>query len=295
MNDETLLESAVEMARTAGALLLEHAASGVEVERKGDVDLVTLADRASEAFLVGEIRRLWPGHGILAEEGGGGAAAAADQPLWVVDPLDGTTNFAHGVPIWAVSIGILRGREPVAGVVHDPSRDECFTAVRGGGAFRDGRPIRVSGRSALGDALLVTGFPYDVRTARVDNLDHFTRFMKKARAVRRLGSAALDLAWVASGRFDGFWELKLHPWDVAAGALLVAEAGGVLCRFGGEPFDPFADEIVAASPALAPQMLRVLSEGIRPADEQEAGRGVAGGEPRATRGGARLADGEGVC
>jgi len=270
------------MARAAGVLLLEHAARGVAVERKGDVDLVTRADRASEAYLVDEIARRFPSDGILAEEGSR-RPAGPEGVLWVVDPLDGTTNFAHGVPIWSVSIGILRQGEIVAGVVHDPNRDECFSATRGGGAFRDGVRLAVTRPDRLGDALLVTGFPYDIRTGAVDNLDHFHRFMKRARAVRRLGSAALDLAWVACGRFDGFWELKLHPWDVAAGALLVLEAGGTVTRFDGSPFDVFSDEILATSPGLAPSMREVLASGPRPADDPQ------------DAGGRRLAGGGGVC
>lgn len=263
MDPLSLRDAAEELAREAGRILLRIAAEGVSIERKGDVDLVTRADRASEEFLVDGIRRRFPGHAILAEEGGGGDGEPG-APLWIVDPLDGTTNFAHGLPLWSVSIGVMQEGRLLAGVVHDPNRDECFRAARGGGAFLGGRRIAVSGTADLGDALLVTGFPYDVRTSDVDNLDHFRRFMKRSRAVRRLGSAALDLAWVAAGRFDGFWELKLHPWDVAAGALLVQEAGGIVTGFGGEPLDVFGAEVVAANPTLAAAMLPVLAEGARP-------------------------------
>jgi len=262
MESREWVEAAESMARTAGELLLTHFARGVEVERKGDVDLVTRADRASEERIVTEIRRRFPEHDVLAEEGGGGSRDPS-CPLWIVDPLDGTTNFAHGVPLWSVSIAVQRGAELLAGCVHDPNRDECFTAVRGGGAFRNGERIRVSTEVRLADALLVTGFPYDVRTSEVDNLDHFAHFMKRSRAVRRLGSAALDLAWVACARFDGFWEPKLHPWDVAAGALLVREAGGVVTRFDGTEFDVFSKEIVAAPAALLPAMREVLALGRR--------------------------------
>ncbi|MFN8177036.1 MAG: inositol monophosphatase family protein [bacterium] len=278
MSDSDLLAAAVDMARRAGDLLLELFARGVEVERKGEVDLVTRADRASEELIVGEIRRRFPDHDVLAEERGGGSQGEG-RPLWIVDPLDGTTNFAHGVPLWSVSIAVQRAGEIVAGVVHDPSRDECFTASFGGGAFRNGERIRVSPATALSDALLVTGFPYDIRTSQVDNLDHFARFMKRARAVRRLGSAALDLSWVACGRFDGFWEPKLHPWDVAAGTLLVREAGGQVTCFDGSRFDVFSDEIVAAPPALMPALREVLALGRRSGDAsgaQPAGGRLAG-------------------
>ncbi len=263
MDPVGLRDAAEDLAREAGRILLGIAAEGVAVERKGEVDLVTRADRASEAFLVEGIRRRFPGHGILAEEGGGDEGEAG-APRWIVDPLDGTTNFAHGLPLWSVSIAVMHGGRMLAGVVHDPNRDECFRAARGAGAFLGDRRLRVSGTTTLGDALLVTGFPYDIRTTDVDNLDHFARFMKRCRAVRRLGSAALDLAWVAAGRFDGFWELKLHPWDVAAGALLVEEAGGIVTGFGGEPFDPFGAEVVAANRDLAAAMHPVLAGGARP-------------------------------
>jgi myo-inositol-1(or 4)-monophosphatase len=261
-----LRREAERIARDAGKVLLDHVGRSLDVRLKGDVDLVTRADRASEELILGAIRERFPEHAILAEESGAAEAGAAGQRRWVVDPLDGTTNFAHGLPIWSVSIGILdpEGR-PEIGVVLDPSRDECFTAARGHGAERNGEPIRISETADLGRALLVTGFPYDIRTSEVDNLDHFRRFMKRCRAVRRLGSAALDLAWVACGRFDGFWELKLHPWDVAAGMVLVEEAGGLVTRFDGEPCDIHSDELLAAPAALHPAMRDVLRSGRRPA------------------------------
>jgi myo-inositol-1(or 4)-monophosphatase len=266
MNAPQILEAAETLAREAGALLGTLVGTALDVRHKGDVDLVTRADRASEALIVAGIRERFPDHEILAEESGGAAALRAGQTLWVVDPLDGTTNFAHGVPIWSVSIGVLRDGEPLAGIVYDPSREECFAAVRGGGAFLNGRRIHVSHATELGRALLVTGFPYDIRTSRANNLDHFARFMVRSQAVRRLGSAALDLAWVAAGRFDAFWELKLHPWDLAAGLLLVTEAGGEVSRFDGTALDIFSDEVVAGPAGLLPAVREVLAEGLRPAD-----------------------------
>jgi myo-inositol-1(or 4)-monophosphatase len=265
-----ILEEATRIARAAGRLLLEFVGESLDVRLKGDVNLVTRADHASEELIVSAIRRGFPTHGILAEEGGRAPAGAAAERLWVVDPLDGTTNFAHGLPLWSVSIGVCDAEGPEIGVVYDPSRDECFTAARGHGARLDGVAIRVSETGDLGRALLVTGFPYDIRTSEIDNLDHFTHFMKRCRAVRRLGSAALDLAYIACGRFDGFWELKLHPWDVAAGVLLVEEAGGRVTRFGGEPFDIHSNEIVAGPEPLLEAMRGVLALGRRaapPSDE----------------------------
>lgn len=267
MNEDPreLRDAAEEIARAAGEIVRAHVGGALDVQRKGAVDLVTRADRASEASILGAIRGRFPDHDILAEESGGVDTTRPGQTLWVVDPLDGTTNFAHGLPIWSVSIGVLQGGVPVAGVVHDPSRNECFTASLGGGAFLNGERIHVSAPGDLDQALLVTGFPYDIRTSPVNNLDHFQRFMLRARAVRRLGSAALDLAWVACGRFDGFWELKLHPWDLAAGVILVTEAGGAVTRFDGSAFDIFAPDVVTGSAELLVEMRSVLAQGLGPA------------------------------
>ena len=257
------LDVAERIARDAGAVLRDFVGAELNVARKGAVDLVTEADRRAEARIVAAIRDVYPNHAILAEEGGGSVVAGAEA-TWVVDPLDGTTNFAHGVPIWCVSIGVVVEGKPVVGVVYDPSRDECFTARRGDRATLNGTPISVSRPTRLDDALLVTGFPYDVRTSPVNNADHFENFLRSAQGVRRLGSAALDLCYVAAGRFDGFWELKLHPWDVAAGGLVVTCAGGVVSDFAGGPWDVFGSETVACSRELLPDMLAVLSRGRRP-------------------------------
>ncbi len=265
MESLELMRAAEGIARDAGALLLEFDGRPLDIRMKGDIDLVTRADAASEALILGALRDRFPEHGILAEESGASGGVSAGR-RWVVDPLDGTTNFAHGIPIWSVSIAVVdEAGVPEAGVVFDPTRGECFSAARGGGAFLDGEAIRISNADDLGSALLVTGFPYDIRTTDVDNLDHFARFMKRCRAVRRLGSAAIDLAWVAAGRFDAFWELKLHPWDVAAGFLLVEEAGGRVVRFDGDACDIWSDEILAGPEALLPAMSEVLRAGRRPA------------------------------
>lgn len=264
MDVRALARFAETVAQEAGELLLRASALPLEIREKGAVDLVTNADRASEALILRRIAAAYPDHDVLAEESAEGAVRRASRPLWIVDPLDGTTNFAHGLPIWSVSIACVVDGQPVVGVVHDPSRAECFVAARGEGATRNGEPVRVSTRGTLREALLVTGFPYDVQTDEVDNLDHFARLLRTTRGVRRLGSAAIDLAYVACGRFDGFWELKLHAWDVAAGVLLVQEAGGAVADFDEGPLDLFAGEIVAANPILLPAIARELRHGQRP-------------------------------
>ena len=264
MESNEILRRTVAIARDAGDLLLDYAARGFAVDRKGETDLVTEADRASEDLVLSRLRSEFPGTNILAEESG--LSGEPEGDLWVVDPLDGTTNFAHGIPVWSVSIGMLRNGRPEIGVVLDPNRGECFAARRGGGAYCNDAPLAISTREQLLESVLVTGFPYDLRTSPVNNLDHWEHLMKECRAVRRLGSAAIDLAWTAAGRFDAFWELKLHSWDVAAGALLVEEAGGAVTRFDGAPFDVLApEEMVAGSPALLPKLREVLARGLRPA------------------------------
>lgn len=262
-----VLASATELAREAGRLLLTHFRRPLRVEFKGAVDLVTAADRASEAFLVGEIAARFPDHAVLAEEAGGGERAAAYR--WLVDPLDGTTNFAHGYPFFAVSLALeaaepgreyLPGRRgPVAlGVIYDPTRDELWAAARGRGATLDGRPIEVSRVEPLQRGLVATGFPYDVHERPEESLSLFGAVLPVTQAIRRDGSAALNLAYLACGRFDGFWERKLHAWDTAAGTLLVEEAGGTVSDFRGRPFDPFGEECLATNGRLHGEMMAVL-------------------------------------
>lgn len=227
------LELALDLARRAGATL--RAGPGrATVEHKGPLELVTEFDRASEAMIVGGIRSAFPDDAIIAEEGG---PQPGGEWTWFIDPLDGTTNFAHGLPIFAVSIAGARSGVMEFGVTYDPTRDEMFHAGRSRGAFLGDRRLHVSSAAVLSDSLLVTGFPYDLRENPDNNLARFTALSRQARAVRRLGSASLDLAYVAAGRFDGYWELRLAPWDMAAGILLVAEAGGRVTRMDGGP-DP---------------------------------------------------------
>ena len=256
------LEAAIAIARGAGAILAEGFGRPGRLERKGAIDLVTDHDRASEEFILGEIRRRFPGHAVLAEESGGAAAnPAAPAPFrWIVDPLDGTTNFAHGLPFFCVSIALEVDGRRALGVLHDPLRDECFAARRGLGATLNGVPIRVSAERSLDDALGCTGFPYDVREKPEETLRFFAPLLPRMRGVRRLGSAALDLAYVACGRLDLFWEVKLHAWDVAAGILVVEEAGGRVTDFAGAPVAPEPIEIAATNGALHAPLLSALAD-----------------------------------
>ena len=262
---ETLRDAACEMAREAGAIVREGWGRIHAPERKGAIDLVTEYDRRSEACLLARIAERFPGHAVLAEESGASEGGGAAR--WIVDPLDGTTNFAHNYPFFAVSVGVEAGGRVVAGAVYDPVRDEMFAAALGAGASLNGVPIRVSGIAGVGDALLVTGFPYDVRERPRRYLDPFEAFLVRAQGIRRDGSAALNLCYLACGRFDGFWELSLSPWDMAAGALIVREAGGVITRFDGAEFRLDGREILATNGRIHEEMKGILRE-------------VASGSPR---------------
>jgi myo-inositol-1(or 4)-monophosphatase len=264
------LPVAREAAEAAGRLLRRGIEGGMEIAYKSAVDLVTNFERLAQDLIVEGISSAYPGHAFLAEEGLRPAAPA--EFLWVIDPLDGTTNFAHRLPVFAVSIGLVAGGRPVVGVIFDPVRGEMFTAAAGDGAFLNGRPIRVSAVGELIHSLLATGFPYDMRESPVDNIDHFHNFSVRAQAVRRCGSAALDLSYLACGRFDGFWELKLKPWDVAAGAVIVPEAGGRISDFDGGEFGIGNGEALATNGLIHPAMLDVLKLGRR-TGRPAAGRG----------------------
>jgi myo-inositol-1(or 4)-monophosphatase len=232
------------------------------IDKKGAIDLVTDADRASEAAVLSVLRARFPGAAILAEESGasgpGGAAGAAGAPRFYVDPLDGTTNYAHGVPHFAVTVGAADGAGLAAAATCDPLRGETFLASRGGGATLNGVPIRHAGCAELSEALLATGFPYDVHREHEALLRGFAAVLTRARGVRRLGAAALDLAYVACGRYDAFWEMGLSRWDMAAGTLMIKEAGGLVADFSGD--DQYLDsgEVVAATPKVFPQLLKII-------------------------------------
>jgi myo-inositol-1(or 4)-monophosphatase len=248
------ISTASEIARHAGALLMEYFARGVKTEYKGSgtVDVVTDADRASEKLIVESLRAAFPNHGIVGEEGS--RTQSQGECLWYVDPLDGTTNFAHGFPVFCVSMGLVRNGEVIAGVVFDPTRNELFAAESGSGTTLNGRRIHVSRVPNLGESLLGTGFPSKKRHAN-PNIHFYHQLTLKSHGLRRPGSAALDLTCVASARYDGYWEFNLNPWDTSAGVLLVEEAGGTVTHIDGSKFDVAASRDVLATNGLIHQQL----------------------------------------
>lgn len=252
-----IMDFAQNLARNAGCLLAEKFTRHNPVYYKGTIDLVTEADKMSEELILAEISRRYPDHGILSEE----SAAKNEQAntRWIIDPLDGTTNYAHGFPFFCVSIALEQEGVVVLGVVYDPIRDDMFSAGRGSGAYLNGKKLNVSSVNDLSHSLLATGFPYDIRVSPNNNLNYFNAMVKKAQAIRRPGAAALDLAYLAAGRFDGFWELKLKPWDTAAGSLLVTEAGGVICDMAGEAWNLHSPGLVSSNGLIQGQMMEVLS------------------------------------
>ena len=252
-----MLNFAMETARQAGAVLLEKFGRKIEISMKGQANLVTEADLASEKLVVERIRSHYPKHAILAEESGHASIDGHTNWRWIIDPLDGTTNFAHGYPCFAVTIALEHEGEIVVGVTYDPTRDEMFAAEKRKGASLNNKAIRVSDTTQLGNALVVTGFPYGFRNDGSFS-KHLIDFMVKARGVRRDGSAAIDLAYVACGRFDGFWEEGLNPWDVAAGFLLVEEAGGKVSYYDGSKASIYKPPMCASNGLIHPQMLEVL-------------------------------------
>jgi len=245
------------LAREAGAILRAGYSKEHQVNYKGVIDLVTEVDHQSEAFLLGEIRGKYPDHHIFAEESG--IIQGNDDHIWYVDPLDGTVNYAHHVPIFCVSIAYASHGELTLGAVYEPMRDEMFAAERGGGARLNGKPIQVSTATELQKSLLVTGFPYDAWNTRQDNFANFVHFGKLTQGVRRLGSAALDLCYVAAGRFDGFWEMSLKPWDVAAGGLIAEEAGAKVTNVDGErDYISPPQSVIAATPGIHARIIQEL-------------------------------------
>ncbi len=256
------LEFAVDLARRVGALLREGYGRASQVRHKeASIDLVTEYDLRSEQLLADAIRDAFPEDAILAEEGG---SEGQGEGCWWIDPLDGTTNFAHGLPIFAICMTYARSGRPALGVVHDPMRQETFYAEAGGGAWLDGQRLHVSQTRSLDESLLVTGFPYDIRTNPDNNLDHFAALALRSRGVRRLGAAALDLAYVAAGRFDGYWELRLWPWDWGAGILLVSEAGGRVSRMdGGQDIFAQPTSLLATNGHIHEAMLEALNPNRR--------------------------------
>jgi len=257
---ETYLTIAVNIARESGALLAQLFKRPREISYKRPSDLVTDADRRSEALIIERLQSYFPKHAMVAEEGGG--AKTESDYCWYVDPLDGTTNFAHGFPVFCVTLGLAYRGEVIAGVVYDPLRDELFAAERGSGAYLNNTRIHVSKTAKLSESLVATGFPPFALDHQL-NIEYYSRFTKLSHGIRRAGSAALDLCSVASGRFEGFWELKLNPWDKAAGTLMVTEAGGRVSDLKGGAFDLLADEVFASNGLVHEAMCEVFREGAR--------------------------------
>ena len=257
-----LLQTAIEIVLRAGAIQTARRGGALEVGKKGPIDLVTAVDVEIERMCRETIAARYPEHTVLAEElpNAGADAAGAGRHRWIFDPIDGTVNYAHGLPVFCASLALeVDGRMEV-GAVYDPSREELFVAERGAGARLNGAPLAVSPEAGLLDAMLCTGFPYDVHETVDEVVGLFGAFVRRARAVRRLGSAALDLCYLAAGRFDGFWEQRLHPWDTAAAALIVEEAGGRVTDLAGRPFTPFDGDILASNGRLHEQLLAVVRE-----------------------------------
>ena len=256
-NSHDFLPPMEEIAREAGALLMDYFRQRVTVEYKGEADLVTVADRKSELLIRDRLHERWPSFDILGEEGG--LQDTGSDYRWYVDPLDGTTNFAHGFPVFCVSMGLDYKGERIAGVIYDPTRDELFSAELGGGAFLNQQPIRVSKVARLAECLVATGFPSHKRHKN-PNIFFYHQITLHTHGVRRAGSAALDLCYVASGRLDGFWEFNLNPWDTAAGVLMVQEAGGTVSDFKGRPFQLDSRETLASNGLVHEQLLNEIEQ-----------------------------------
>lgn len=255
-NIQTMLKTARKAALEAGAHQLERLGKNNNIEFKGSINLVTDVDKRSEEIVTGAIEAVFPDHGILGEEG---TTKNPDSDyLWIIDPLDGTTNYTHTYPCFCVSIGCSYKKELVLGVVYDPTRDELFSATKDGGAFLNDKKISVSATDDLSRSLLATGFPYNPNGKYGDNIDNFRNFLRRTQGVRRAGAAALDLCHVACGRLDGFWEFNLYPWDAAASALVITEAGGTLSKTDGTAFCPFVPEMVASNSKIHDIMLETL-------------------------------------
>ncbi|MBI3005615.1 MAG: inositol monophosphatase [Ignavibacteriales bacterium] len=261
--ENSMYKLAVDVAIEAGKFLRMNVGKVKHIERKQgqETNLVTEIDKKAEELIIRRIRNRYGSHDFLGEESGGNQSAS--EYRWIIDPLDGTTNFTHGLPIYCVSIGLEFRGELRVGAVYDPTLDELFSAEKGKGAFLNGKRISVSTTSKLVESLLVTGFPYDVRENADKLLPHFNNFLMEAQAVRRLGSAALDLCYVACGRFDGFWEAALNPWDMAAGVLILEEAGGKFTDLRGFPSTIYRKELLVSNGALHDQMLEVLKRGMK--------------------------------
>jgi myo-inositol-1(or 4)-monophosphatase len=258
--NETYLQTAIDAVRRAGEIQRQASRGTFEIRKKGIIDLVTEVDVAVEKMVRALIAERYPDHDVLGEELGGPGDGEPSRHCWICDPLDGTTNFAHGLPLYCSTIALEVDGELRVGAVYDPTRDELFTAIRGGGAFLNGERMRVSTAATLIDSLLVTGFPYSVQEKLDEMIGLFGRFLSRARAVRRLGSAALDMCYVAAGRLDGFWEEGLNAWDIAGGVLIVQEAGGRITSLDGGPFVLRSGRIIASNGLLHDEMRAVIAD-----------------------------------
>jgi myo-inositol-1(or 4)-monophosphatase len=255
---EPSLQEVIQLAQKAGEILQAGVGTDLKIQHKGRIDLVTKTDKLSEDYLLGEIKKHHPHHTVFTEESGHHEGDV--DHCWYIDPLDGTANYAHGLPMYCVSIAYAEKQQLRLAVVLDPTRPECFSAEQGKGAWLNGKPIHVSQVELLVDAMLVTGFPYHIQSKH-NNLDNFTSFYFEAQSVRRLGSAALDLCYTACGRTDGYWQVQSHAWDMAAGALIVREAGGIVTNVAGDENilqEPYC--VVAATPQIHPKMLQILQK-----------------------------------
>lgn len=261
---EKALQTAIETARAAGEILRDGFNRPHDIHLKGNAtDMATETDEAAEKLIIDRLRAVFPDHSILGEEGGAHDVAGASY-RWVIDPLDGTTNFAHGVPHFSVSIALADADGwPILGVIYDPMRDECFVASKDNGATLNTQPIHVSQTPALSQAIMASGFPYDKWHDSANNIDLWGHFVVRSRGIRRFGSAALDLAYVAAGRFDGYWERKLNPWDILAGVILVQEAGGLVTGFDGTPAMIRANkpDLVASNGIFHTEIITVIQQG----------------------------------
>ncbi len=272
----TFLPEIRQIAQAAGDLLMSYFGK-VAIEYKGEVDLVTKADRESEQLVVNAIKQRWPGHDVIGEEGTN--IRQGGEYKWYVDPLDGTTNFAHGYPVFCVSIALEKKGERIAGVVYDPTRREMFAAEKGSGTELNGRKVEVSKTAQLSECIVATGFPSQKRHKN-PNIHFYHQITMKTHGVRRAGSAAMDLAYVACGRFDGYWELNLNPWDTAAGVLLVQEAGGIVTDFWNAPFDIASREVLAGNAAIHPALMAEIQKVMQQRDLEELPNAVEYGKTR---------------
>ena len=249
-------KTAIAAAKTTGLFLKKNIDKAHRIEFKGAIDIVTEMDTKAENLIIKTLKNTFPDHGILTEESQ--EQKTNSEYRWIIDPLDGTTNYSHGFPVFCVSIALEKNGEIILGVVYNPMLNELFTAEKGKGAYLNNKKIKVSDIKELTKSLLATGFPYDVRTSEQNNIANFARFAVKAQAIRRAGSAALDMCYVACGRFDGFWELKLKPWDTAAAMLIINEAGGMVTDFKGNPFSFYSGETLASSGLIHAEMIDIL-------------------------------------